>query len=100
MTIIEEKPLTLSEVYELIKDNEKSEEIKKFIKSFTKMPIEKALEIKEELKKANIIKLKDTHIAKIVDFLPKDAIELNKIIKDVSLDADETQKILDITKKY
>jgi DNA-directed RNA polymerase subunit F len=37
---------------------------------------------------------------KIVDFVPTDVSELNKVIIEVSLDADEITKILDVTKKY
>ena len=47
-----------------------------------------------------MLKLKQEHIVKIVDLLPEDALDLNKIFTDVSLDEDETTKILEIVKKY
>jgi DNA-directed RNA polymerase subunit F len=100
MVIKEERPLTLAEVVSLAQDNEKGEEIKKFISSFIKIDAEKAKELRAELEGLNLIKLKDSYIAKIVDFLPKDASELNKVLSDVSLDADEVSKITSVTSKY
>ena len=100
MAVTEERPITMAEVVSLAGDSEKAEEIKKFVKSFSKMDVKKALEMKEELKGLDLIRLKDEHIVKIVDFVPKSASELNKVIIEVSLDSDEVTKILEVTGKY
>ena len=100
MVVTEERPITMAEVVSLVGDSEKAEEIKKFIKSFNKMDVKKAIEMRDELKALDLIKLKDEHIVKIVDFVPKDASELNKVIIEVSLDPDEVAKILEVTGKY
>ena len=100
MTVAEETPITMAEVVSLAGDSDKSESIKKFIKGFNKMDVRKALEMKAELKALDLIKLKDEHIVKIVDYVPTDVSELNKVVIEVSLDADEITKILDVTKKY
>ena len=100
MVVKEERPITMAEVVALAGDSEKAEEIKKFIGNFNKMDIKKAKEMLEELKALDLIKLKDEHIVKIVDFIPKNASELNKVIIEVSLDSDEVNKILDVTNKY
>ncbi len=100
MVVKEERPITMAEVVSLAGDSDKAEEIKKFIKKFNKMDVKKAIEMKEELKALDLIKLKDEHIVKIVDFVPKDASELNKVIVEVSLDSDEVSKILEVTGKY
>jgi DNA-directed RNA polymerase subunit F len=100
MAVTEERPITMAEVVSLAGDSEKAEEIKTFIKNFNDMDVAKAIEMKEELKALDLIKLKDEHIVKIVDFTPKDASELNKVIIEVSLDADEVTKILEVTGKY
>jgi DNA-directed RNA polymerase subunit F len=100
MAVKEERPITMAEVVSLVGDSEKSEEIKKFIKKFNKMDVKKAGEFVEELKALDLIKLKNEHIVKIVDFVPKDASELNKVIIEVSLDSDEVAKILEVTGKY
>ena len=100
MAVKEEKPISMAEVAALAGEGEKADAIKKFISGFVKMSVEKALEMKEELKALDLIKLKEMHLVKIIDFIPTDAIELNKILFDVSLDQDEVNKILDVTKKY
>ncbi|MCG8687459.1 MAG: hypothetical protein MI892_21455 [Desulfobacterales bacterium] len=100
MVVKEETPITMAEVAAMAGDSEKGEAIRKFVKNFTDMSAEKAIEFKEELRNLNLLKLKDSHIVKIVDFKPTDASELNKIALDVSLDQDEINKILEVTKKY
>jgi DNA-directed RNA polymerase subunit F len=100
MAIKEETPITLAEVVELAGDSESGKKVKDFIKRFNKMPVKKAKEMKTELTDLDLIKLKDMHIVKIVDFLPENAIELNKVVVDVSLDQEEINKILDVVKKY
>ena len=62
--------------------------------------LKKALELKKELEDLDLVKLRGAHIVKVIDFLPKSATELNKIIQDVSLDSEETSKVLDVVKKY
>ncbi|MAH49358.1 hypothetical protein CMI37_26275 [Candidatus Pacearchaeota archaeon] len=100
MAIIESKPLTLAEVSDLAGDTDRERDIKIFIKKFSKMPVNKAIAMREELGKLDLLKLKEEHIVKIVDFMPEDASDLNKIIVDVSLDQEEVNKILDVVKKY
>ena len=92
------QPLTLTEVSDLAGDSEKATAIKAFIKRFDKTKVEKAKELKEKLEKLEIIKLKPTHITKIIDFMPQDAEDVHKILSDVSLDQDEINKILEAIK--
>jgi len=100
MTIIESRPLTLAEVSDLVGNTDREKDVKTFIKKFTKMPVDKAKAMGEELAKLGLLKLKEEHIVKIVDFMPKDAVDLNKVMADVSLDQGEVNKILDVVKKY
>ena len=100
MAITEETPITLAEVVELAGDSEKAVVIKKFVKTFNKMDVTKAREMKEALVKLDLIKLKAEHVVKIVDFMPSDATELNKVLVDVSLDSEEVNKILEVVGKY
>jgi DNA-directed RNA polymerase subunit F len=96
--------LSMAEVKSFIKDNEETDEKKKelesFIKKFSKLQGKKAEELKKELEGLEILKLKQEYIVKIIDILPEDAADLNKIFSDVSLDEDETNKVLEIVKKY
>ena len=100
MAITEETPITLAEVVALAGDSEKAVAIKKFVKTFNKMDVAKAREMKEALVKLDLIKLKAEHVVKIVDFMPSDATELNKVLVDVSLDGDEVTKILEVVKNF
>lgn len=98
--IKEQQPLTISEVISLVGDTEKEEKLKTFVKQFVKMDADKAKEMTEEIKALDLIKLKNEHIIKIVDFMPEDASDLNKVLPGVALNQDEITKILEITKKY
>ena len=99
--ILDRTPLNLVEVQEIMKeipDNEKKQELEIYLKKFGKTKPAQAKKIKEELEALDILKLKREHLVKIVDLLPKDASDLNKIFTDVSLNEDETNKILEIVK--
>jgi DNA-directed RNA polymerase subunit F len=100
MVITEETPITMAEVAGLVGDSDREKEIKTFIKKFVKMDAKKAKEMSDELKALDLIKLKDAYIVKIVDFMPEDTSELNKVVSEVSLDQEEITKILDVVKKY
>lgn len=97
------QPLSMPEVKKLlggVEDNERKKQLEIFIKKFSKTPVKKAMEMKKELEELNMIKMKPEDIVKIIDILPDDSSDVNKIFTDVSLDEDETNKILEITKKY
>jgi DNA-directed RNA polymerase subunit F len=99
--ILDRTPLNLNEVEEIIKDipnNEKKEQIEDHLKKFLDTKPERAKKIKEDLEKLDLLKMKREHIIKIVDLLPADASDLNKIFSDISLNEDETNKILEIVK--
>ncbi len=94
-------PLSMAEAFESIKKDSDSEvEIKKFIKKFVKLKPEKAKIIREKLEGLDLMKIKPEHIAKIIDLLPENSENLNKIFNDVSLDEDETKKILETTEEF
>ena len=99
--ILDRQPLNLNETQEIIEnvsDSDKKEEMKIYLKKFLKTKSERAKKIKDELEKADLLKLKREHIVKIADLLPEDASDLNKIFTDVSLNEDETNKILELVK--
>ncbi len=98
--IKDSKPLTLAEVADLAGDSDREKEVKSFIKKFSNISVEKAKEMKEELSQLDLIKLREKHLVKIVDFMPESAVEINKVIADVSLNQDEVNKILEVVKKY
>ena len=71
-----------------------------FIKKFTDLSLKDAKEIRKKIEGLNLIKIKNNHISKIIDLMPENFSDLNKICEDVSLDEDETNKILEIVKQY
>jgi len=83
-----------------LEETEKIKETKAFIKKFCKVDNKKLEELKKELGNLGILKLKRADISKIIDLLPENATEINKIFIEVTLDADETNKILETVKKY
>jgi DNA-directed RNA polymerase subunit F len=99
--ITERTPLNLNEVKEILKDipdSERKEQMEQFLKKFLKTKNEQAKKIREELEKLDLLKIKKEHIVKIIDMLPEDASDINKIFADVSLNEDEINKILEIVK--
>ena len=99
--ILDRTPINMNEVQEIIAeidDSPKKEEMEIYLKKFMKAKPEQAKKIKEEVEALDSIKVKRDHIVKIVDLLPADASDLNKIFTDVSLNEEETNKILEIVK--
>jgi len=99
--IIDRTPQNLNEVEEIIKDSpdsEKKEQMELFLKKYLKTKPEQAKKIKEGLEKLDLLKMKREHLVKIIDILPADASDLNKIFIDVSLSEDEINKILEVIK--
>jgi len=95
------EPLSMPEAVEYAKkDSETGKEIIGFIKKFAKLKPAEAKELKKKLKELDLIKLNDKHIVKLVDFLPEDSEEVNKIVVDANLNEDETKKILETIKEF
>ncbi|MCA9487708.1 MAG: hypothetical protein KC516_01985 [Nanoarchaeota archaeon] len=88
--------LSIAESKEFIEDKE----ISKFAKGFVSMKPEKAKELRKELEDLNLIKLNPKHISKIIDFLPEDREDLNKILPDTNLDENEANDVLSKIKQF
>jgi DNA-directed RNA polymerase subunit F len=104
MAIKNIKALSMAESLDVIEniemDEDKKKELKGFIKKFIEINPKDAKKLGGEIGELNLIKIKPEHIVNIIDLLPETASELNKIFVDVSLNEDETNKILEIVKKY
>lgn len=94
------EPLNMVEVEEYIQKDGSETDIASFINKFDKLKIKDARELKQELEGFGMMKIRAESIVKIIDLLPGDSEELNKIFIDVVLTEDETKKILDTIKKY
>jgi DNA-directed RNA polymerase subunit F len=98
--ILDKKPLALAEVKKYAGDLSEKKELDKYLKEFTTLSEKDALQMKEDLRALKNHKMKEEHVVKIADFVPKDAEELGKIFNEVSLAEEESNAILSITSKY
>ena len=97
------KALNLAEIKEILEkypqleENTAAANTVEYIRKFSKMKYEKAEALKDSLRGLNNEKLKEKHIAKIVDLMPEDAEDLRKIFvgEDFSLEQEEINSILE-----
>lgn len=104
ITVISETPLTLAELKEKLAKIEKRDKELNFRANKTKeylgnFPVkEKGLaELKKKLASLEIARLRDRHIIKIIDVMPKDAESLKIVLSGeaLTLKEEDYQKILD-----
>jgi len=93
-------PLSVPEAEEIFEKSKSEKELSPFFKKFGKLKIADAKKLSKELENSEILKLKPELIAKIVDIIPRDTEELSKIFVDISLEKNESDKILEIVKQY
>jgi len=94
-------PLSMAESLEYIEKEKKSEKpAEDFIKKFIKLKPKEAKELRKKLEGIKIEKMNDITISKLIDILPEKAEEVNKIFIDISLDENETKKVLDTIKEF
>lgn len=94
------KPLSLAEAKQLIEDNGGNETAEEYLKKFNKLKAKDAEALRKEIEALDNHKIKSEQIVKIVDFLPEDASDVNKIFTDISLDDNETKQVTAIVAKY
>ena len=95
--ILNKKPLSLAEVGEYAKEGS-SEVVIEYLKKFKKGSPEKAKSIRESMASLQNPKIKEDHIVKVIDMLPKDQEDVNKIFFDSNLNEEEAKAILEIVK--
>ncbi len=96
--IIKSNSLSASESEEYL--GKEQEDLKVFIKKFTKLNVKQAKDFREKLEALNLMKMNERHISKIIDIMPNDSEEINKIFIDIGLDENEANKIIDIVKQF
>jgi len=98
--ILSKRPLTLSEVDSLVPKSEEKKPIHDYLKKFVHFSKEDADKLLEELRALNNPKLREENLIKLVDFIPKDVEDVNKILNEANLSEAEANAILEIVKKY
>jgi len=96
--IRESSPLSIAEVPKYLDETKK--EMKDFIKKFAAIDSKNAEELRQKITELNIMKIRESHITKILDIVPSTIEEVNKIFIDTGLNEDEKNKILETTKEY
>lgn len=95
------EPISMTESMEYAEDGKDGEaDIKKFIKKFVKLKPEDAKKLKDKINSLGLIKLKNEYISKIIDIMPENRDGLNKIFTEISLDEDESKKVLDLVDEF
>ena len=108
LEIMNETPLTMAELKEKLEDvkkrdkelSEKALKTYDYLNKFTEIKEKKALKLKEEITKLNIPRLKDKHIIKVIDIMPKDIESLKLIFstENITIKQEDLQKMLEILK--
>jgi DNA-directed RNA polymerase subunit F len=104
-TIVSQRPITLAELKQEVtklKGREKEPSMRivrmdEYLSLFSESKSEKAKELYDAITKLNINRLKEEHICKIVDMVPKTLDELKLIMQGyaLSLTNDASKKIVD-----
>ncbi len=108
LQVINEVPLTMAELKEKLEDikkrdkelTEKAIKTYNYLTRFSELKEKEALKLKEEIIKLNISRLKEKHIIKIIDVMPKDveSLKLTFATDNITIKQEDLQKILDIIK--
>jgi DNA-directed RNA polymerase subunit F len=94
------EPISMIESLEYLKEaKEEGKEIVAFIKKFNKLSQKDGKEMREKLRKVDVIRLDEKSISKIIDTLPDNGEDLNKIFVGMSLDEEEIKKVLDVVRE-
>lgn len=88
----------MAEVSEYIKEQKGNEALIEYLRKFGKLSKEKADKLKEKIISLNNPKIKEDHVIKLIDFLPKDQEDANKVLLDTSLNEEEAQAVLEAIK--
>jgi len=81
-------------------DKTSGAEVLAFIKKFTGISAKDGKEMREKITSLGSIKIDERSVGKIIDLMPENKEELNKILVGISLEDDEIKSILDIVKEF
>ena len=106
--ILNEMPITMAELKEKLEDikkrdkelNTKAKKTHDYLTKFVDIKVNEANKLKESILKLNIPRLKDRHIVKIIDLMPKDLESLKLIFstENITIKQEDIQKILNAIK--
>ncbi|MAE49279.1 hypothetical protein CMI48_00470 [Candidatus Pacearchaeota archaeon] len=94
MNLINKTPLTLAEVKAQLPKSDEQRPVDAYLKKFAKQKPADAKKQLEALRDLKNLKLKESHLVKLVDLQPKDAEDVHKVVNDVSLSEEEANAIV------
>ena len=89
----------MSEATEFI-DKDRKADVLAFVRKFTALKAKDGQEMRKKINDLGLIKIDNKNISKIIDILPENEEDLNKIFWGMSLDEEESKKVLDIVKEF
>jgi len=108
LKVLNEKPLTMAELKEKLEEikkrdieiSERTQKTLNYLNKFVLLKEKEALKLKEALLNLNISRLKEKHIIKIIDLMPKDIESLKLIFasENITIKQEDLQRILEILK--
>lgn len=107
---VEQRPLSLGETKEIVAGIEKrdkelgflSNRAKEYLETFVTLAPKKREELIKKLNALGVTRLKDEIIGKIVDFMPKTAVELKTVISgyNLTLSKKDMDGIVEVIEKF
>ncbi len=108
--VIEEIPVNLVEVKEMLKKikerdqelNFRAQKTDEYLQALTTIKPKQAEELKEKIMSLNISRLKEQHVQKFIDVMPITLDSVKTVISgfNVSLTGDQVKKIADVIKEF
>jgi len=108
--ILEEKSLSMIETKDLLSKIKKRDEelnfrgnkTEEYLNNVLKISSKQGKELKEKLINLEIPRLKENHIFKIIDILPKNVEELKVILQGytITVNADNMKRIVEVVKEF
>ncbi len=108
--IISEAPITMAELKDGVakirkRDGEPSFRVirtEEYLNAFDVLNFKESQELFDKLMKLNVPRLRDIHICKIIDIMPKDANDLKLILQGytITVSNDNLKKIMDTLQPY
>jgi len=105
LTVLDEKPISLTEVKDRLNVIEKEktlsfrgEKTKEYLANFVKLSKKDKEKVEKSINGLDIPRLKDRHITKIVDVLPKDLDSLKILLsgETITIKDEDLKRILDV----
>ncbi len=102
--VVKEAPITMVELKDKLTQVKKNHELSfranktwEYLNTFTKKKSKEVEEVRKKLQGLDILRLKETHIAKIIDLEPKDTESLKAIFasENVTLRTEDLKRVLE-----